>query len=261
MPSYDNNYTLGRGKLYFDQFAPNSKISLGGERYIGDTNTVNMNSTIERLDHYSNDYSNRVKDRSAVVQDDRSGTFNTENISIDNVAMLFGTAAQVVSQTAQTNLVHNIPAAKRDRYFRIGATAAAPQGVRNLTSVAVTKGGTPVAAANNYELDLLNGSIYIFPNATGINDGDALVVTYAVGAASKSTIVDGKSNVWGALRYVSDNAEGAYTEQYFWPYVMLSPDGDYALKGDTWRGIGMNIDVLKLNDATQRVYVDMIPRV
>jgi hypothetical protein len=37
--------------------------------------------------------------------------------------------------------------------------------------------------------------------------------------------------------------------------VQISPDGDFALKGDDWQAMTFSVEVLKLNDSTERQYI------
>jgi hypothetical protein len=41
--------------------------------------------------------------------------------------------------------------------------------------------------------------------------------------------------------------------------VRLSPNGEYALKGDEWQQMSFNLDIQKLNDTTESIYVDGRP--
>ena len=50
----DNNYVLGRGKLYFDRFPDGTKTPTG-ERYFGNTPSFSMSLDSETLDHYNSD--------------------------------------------------------------------------------------------------------------------------------------------------------------------------------------------------------------
>lgn len=83
------NLTLGRGKLYFQPYAPNQ--STGGVRgYLGNTPTLSMAQAVTKLDHYSSEGGLKVKDRSVVLQTDVTLTFDTDHISAANLALWFG---------------------------------------------------------------------------------------------------------------------------------------------------------------------------
>lgn len=68
------------------------------------------------------------------------------------------------------------------------------------------------------------------------------------------TLVGSADAVYGALFYESDNPVGD-NKNMWWPYVMLSPNGNLALKGDAWQTLSFTAEALKRDTATERVYV------
>ena len=63
------------------------------------------------------------------------------------------------------------------------------------------------------------------------------------------------TEVRGALRYISTNPVGPKKDVY-WPYVKLTPNGDFSLKGDEWQTIPFTFEVLKKDNVTPRVVID-----
>jgi hypothetical protein len=142
---------------------------------------------------------------------------------------------------------------KRGRYYQIGESTAQPDGVRNITLDNVSEGGATVTGGA-YEFDGDLGRIYIADGAdTQVADGDDLVITYDQTATTADVVVSGNSSLFGRLRFVSDNPVGE-NRDYFFPYVKLSSDGDFSLKGDDWQQMGFSFQALKLPNR-QRVYV------
>lgn len=131
-----NNYVIGRGKLYFDQFVPGTQTRTG-ERYLGNTPALSLNSGYQNLDHYSSDEGLRVKDDSVQLQVDRTGSFQCDNISMDNVALMFGTEAVVSNQPSDTGRAETFTVQK-GRVYQLGSDDDNPQGVINVTNVVVT---------------------------------------------------------------------------------------------------------------------------
>ena len=74
------NYTLGRGRLYFDKFVIGTKTKTG-QRYIGNTTEINLTSDSEALEHFDSDAGIRQKDMSVLLSLSRTGSFITDNIS------------------------------------------------------------------------------------------------------------------------------------------------------------------------------------
>lgn len=131
-----NNYVIGRGKLYFDQFITGTQTPTG-ERYIGNTPALSLNSAYQNLDHYSSDAGLRVKDDSVQLQVDRTGSFQCDNISMDNVALMFGATAEVENQPSDTGRSETF-SMFAGRAYQLGSDDDTPQGVINVTNVVVT---------------------------------------------------------------------------------------------------------------------------
>lgn len=69
-----------------------------------------------------------------------------------------------------------------------------------------------------------------------------------------SLVFIGKAqSIYGALLFESDNPIGTNLN-YWFPYVNLQPNGNYALKGDTWQQMSFSAEVLKRDATTQRSY-------
>jgi hypothetical protein len=247
------DYVIGRGKLYFDKFIPGTTTPTG-ERYLGNSPSVNVTSTYQDLPHYTSDYAVREMDDNFTLQTDRAGTFTVDNASIENVGLLFGSDATPESVTAATAQSATLTDVKLGYYYQIGTSVDTPDGVTNVTNVTVTQGVTPVTAADNYTVDLDNGRIYILEDAADITEGDDLTVAYDVTAGDNVVVIEEGEQVEGSLRFISDNPKGA-NKNYYWPYVRLQPTGDFALKGEQWQLMTFQFAVLTPKDGRKRVYV------
>lgn len=262
------NYTLGRGRVFFDRFPPNVNVTEAtrgaGERYLGNTPEFNTASSSEDLDHYDSDSGIRTKDDSVPLQFDRTGGFTCDNMDDENLAMLFLSADGVVPvvQVAATAVIEVVPATNLGVFIQLGQSASLPSGVRSISNVIVKKGSpsfaTTVAALNNYEVDEALGRIYIRPNAVGITKGDILQITYDVGVSTRTQLKSGSKPIYGSIRFVADNPKGPNRDYYF-PYVKLSPDGDFNLKGDDWQAMSFTMEILKKASNIEAMYVDGRP--
>ena len=256
------NYTLGRGELHFDKFAPGT-CNKTGERYLGNTPELNRTTESENLDHFNSDRGIRVKDKSILLEKSDSGTFILDEISTENVALWFLGDVSVVAQSAATSVVQNIPAnrIKPGTYIQLGESRANPTGHRNVTLTSVTSDpvGTTYSLNVDYTIDAELGRLYIVPG--GAIDGTTpLIVTYATAASTREQIVVGDgTTIEGALRFISYNPTGPRRD-YYWPYVQLRADGDLALKGDEWQQLSFAFDILKL-DGYASQYIDGRPTV
>lgn len=241
------NYTLGAGKLYFDRFDANGLPT--GEYYIGNTTSLTYSTDEEREEHYSSDERERGKDASVVTQSDNTVGFVTDDIQPENLAMLFKGTAEMLSVSADTDVEEELTV-NRGRWYQLGVSPATPTGARAVTISSVTDdAGTPVAIPGgaggvNYDVDLELGRIFIKEDATGIDDGDTIIVTYDIEAHSRTVIISEGETIRGSLRYIADNTAGVNRDD-FWPLVEISPDGDYEFKGDSWSEMTFSGEVLK----------------
>ena len=256
------NYTLGRGELYFDKFAVNTKNKTG-ERYLGNTPELNRTTESEDLPHFNSDRGVRVKDKSVLLEKTDSGTFVADEINNENVALWFLADVSVRAQAAVASVVQNIAAnrLKPGTYIQLGESQANPTGARNVTVASVTSDpvGTTFVALTDYTVDLELGRLYIVPGGA-IDGTDPLIVTYATAASSREQIIVGDgTTIEGAMRFISYNPTGPRRD-FFWPYVQLRADGDFAMKGDEWQQLSFAFDILKL-DGYATGYIDGRPTV
>ena len=264
--SEKNNLVLGRGRLFFDRSDSDGKST--GERYLGNTPELNLTQDVTTLDHTASDYGVKEMDDQMVLQNTRSGSFITDNISIENVSMFFGGNEQTVVNTQQTDVKEvlngNNPI-RRGRFYQLGATVDEPQGMGNIdpanfelyyaaanASVVIGSGdlsavsGLTLLPAGNYELEADTGRVYIEPDAPDLVASSKLYAQYNRKAGAVDMFITNDDSVRGALRYISDNPKGLQMN-YYWPEVNLTPNGDYALKGDDWQQLSFNFAVLRKN--------------
>ena len=103
-------------------------------------------------------------------------------------------------------------------------------------------------------INLDTGHLEILEAGTIANAAN-VEVDYDIRAATFSRIITAsEGTIEGALRYISDNPEGD-NFSFFWPDVKITPNGDFALKGDDWQTIPFNVEILKKNDATEACYI------
>lgn len=259
-----NNLVLGRGRLFFDRHDSNGNPT--GERYLGNTPELNATQDVTTLDHMAADYGVKEMDDQMTLQNTRSGSFITDNIAIENVAMFFGGYEQTIVSTQQTDVKEALnggfPIA-RGRFFQLGQTVDEPQGMGNIdsanfaiyyasanASIVIGSGdlssvsGLTLLPASNYELEADTGRVYIEPDAPDLAGASKLYVQYNRRAGSMDMFITSDDSVRGALRFISDNPKGLQMN-YYWPLVNLTPNGDYALKGDEWQQLSFNFGVLR----------------
>jgi hypothetical protein len=260
--AFENNYTLGRGEVYFARKDPVTGI-LGGERYIGNTPECNLTAEEEKLEHFSSDKGVRVKDANVTLQVNYTGTVSCDNIDNENVALFFlgDTATLTVAQSTVTAAPIND--VERGMFYQLGMTPNNPSGARKVifpgsagTTFTLTKlPSTLLVHGTDYVLNAALGRIEILSTSVTVVDGDDLVCTYTVAASTRNRMISGSTAISGALRYIAYNPEGKQID-YYMPSVTMSPNGDFPLKSDEWQVIPFNLDVTKRDDATAAVYAD-----
>lgn len=191
-----NNYVIGRGKLYFDQFVTGTQTPTG-ERYLGNTPALSMTSAYSNLDHYSSDEGLRVKDDSVQLQVDRTGSFQCDHISMENIALMFGSTAGTTNQAADTGRAETFTVQK-NRTYQLGSDDTNPQGVINVANVVVTNNSGLHAFGNitvgaqpvDTETVTVNGQVITFKAAGPLAIHEVLIgpTTVATAQAIKTEI-------------------------------------------------------------------------
>lgn len=252
-----NKNTLGRGRLFFDRFLDGTTTK-SGELYLGNTPELGLSVEPETLEHFDSDSALKFKDESVVLQFARAGNFVTDNINLANIALFFFGAESTVTQAA-TPVADEAITVLQGRHYQLGALPANPPGVRDVSAVVVqdVTDVTTWVEDTDYSLDAANGRIYIIPGG-GITDDDVLHIDYTPAANTRSRIISSDQSIYGALRFESANPVGDRNNHYF-PKTLLTPNGDYALKGDEWQQMGFNVEILQLDDATSPHYIDGQP--
>lgn len=272
---FQNDYTIGRGKTYFDKFLPNSNRKTG-EMYFGNGPEFTITTDTENLDHYASDYGLRVKDASVLLEAGMTGTFTCDNIAAENLALWFLGDLVNMTLTDQKGVKEVFKPVRRGKYYQIGTSDDTPTGLFNVDNVVVgvadgnaeivpgagditaLPGVAVVTAAGNYELDLAQGRIYIEPDSTAFAGNKQMIIQCDIAAQNRNMVIGKTNQIYGALRYISDNPVGT-NKNYYFPKVALRPDGDYALKGDDWNVMSFSFEALQLNNITQRLYIDVLP--
>lgn len=256
MPKHQNNYTYGRGKVYLSRETTFDQFSTVGERYTGNSPQMMLNIESTNLDHFGNDGGINELDASVTTQVSRTGSFSLDDISADNMAMFFLGEKATVSQTATPVVAESHPDVLQGLFYQLGVSASNPQGVRGVGSVVVEEGVTTFVNGTDYEIDADTGRLYIVPGG-GIASGTDITVDYTPVASTRTRIISGSTPVRGRLRYVEDNPAGE-NRTILLPFVEISPNGDFDLKGDAWRQMTFNIRAMK-RVGLAAIYVDGVP--
>lgn len=153
-----------------------------------------------------------------------------------------------------TDVTETLTNVERGLWYQLGKTDATPQGVRGVGSVEIAG-----LADTEYVVEPATGRIYIKPDAAGIADGVTdLEVSYGVSAAVEDVVIARGETIEGEMTFLANNAAGT-NRDYYWPYVKLTPDGDFALKGDDWQNMTFNFEILLRDETVERQYITKRP--
>lgn len=248
--SITQNQVLGRGKTYFERFNAGT-FAGNGYLYLGNTPSFTTNVAEEVLEHFDADSALRIKDRVATISQSMGGSFQTDNVSVENLALFFAGSVTNVTQSSLTSQSETFNGVRQGRFYRLGETASRRGGHRNVTVTGITVSATPAVLNTDYTVDGPSGMIYVVPGSTVITDNSNMVVTFNVAATTQRVITDLQQSIFGKLMFVPDNAVGA-NDFYSWPYVKLTADGDLSLKGQEWMTMNFNFESLKLDSLAPR---------
>lgn len=255
MATDKQNYVLGRGRLYFDDGT--------GERYIGNTPSLALSVSTESIEHYSSEEGLRNRDRNIVTQVNYTGSFTTDHISPENLAMLFMGAKESISQTSLSGEEDTFEEVIPGRYYQLGTDDSNPAGKRKVSNVTVTQdpdgSSTDLEEDTDFEVQKELGRVRILEGGS-VSEGDTVKITYDVDEATVEQVVSGTRQVAGKLRFISANPDGAGEQRdFFMPQVTISADGDFTLKSDQdWQQIPFSLDITR-PEGQEAVYANGRP--
>lgn len=240
------DYTLGRGKVYLARYLAGAAES--AFRYIGNTPELNLTIESETLDHYSSDEGIREKDDSVPLEVNRTGSLITDNINPENVALFFFGESSTVAQSLVSSATETFTSIKAGHAYKLGVSPSNPTGYMGINqtgfAVAVNPASTALVETTDYIMDFDTGFIHFVEGSTVAVNGEDIDVTYAVAASTRARVVSGSEPVEAALRYITQNPKGP-DAVFYMPYIKLTPNGDFALKGDEWQQLPLSMEILK----------------
>jgi hypothetical protein len=212
--------------------------------YVGNTPEFALSRSVETVTHYDSDGAGlKQKDISIDIQNDYTGSVQTDNVSVANLGLWLGSAAAPLAVTAGTGVTQSV-VAKKGGIIVLGVSGANFGGVGPVTAVSMTRAGSPVLAPGNWALDAARGTIYIIPTGA-IADGDALIVTYSNAARSVNRAQALAETLYARLRFEGASRGGdAIPKNFYCPYCKITASGDLAMKGDTWMSMSFALEPL-----------------
>lgn len=243
---------IGRGELYFDQFAAGA-LKGEGELYLGNTPGFTVSRTVEEVERFTSYGGQQIQIDSLITREVHSAKIITDNISMENIALWFGSETDKTGQVAIGDITESIQV-RKGRWYQLGTTVE-PFGIRHVEpDITILKNGSTFDSAANLLMDRVEGRFYVMDEAPNVIDGDTLTVTFQWRQSFTVDVVEDSAEVLGALRYISKNPVGPVIS-YFFPYVRLKPASQIDFKADDWQDFSFDVDIRKLNAVTNFVYV------
>ena len=241
---------LPRGIVYFDPFDDAGNTT--GEVDLGETGGASLSPATESLQYFTSRGKLRKQTRNAPVSVSWAFSLTIDSQNMFNLAMFNVADLSVINQT-NTPVVDEPFTVQQGRWYQLGGSTPA----RNVSSVVVTgSGGTPTHVLNtDYTLDAANGRIFIIVGG-GIADDANILVDYTPATETRNRASAGTQPRKGALRVISDNAEGRNRDWWF-PSVNMQPNGEMTIISaeNAWAQMQFNVGVQeKLGFAS--LYVD-----
>lgn len=153
------------------------------------------------------------------------------------------------TMTGGADVTETLTEVELGRWYQLGVADDLPQGVRGVGTVVIT--GVDDAS---FTIDHDNGRIYLKPEAADIISGTDIAVAYGLRSGVDDIVVSRSDKIEGEMAFMANNAAGS-NDNYYWPYVKLTPDGDFNLKGDEWLTITFNFEILKRDELVERQYI------
>ncbi|SON54310.1 hypothetical protein HDIA_0769 [Hartmannibacter diazotrophicus] len=242
---------VGRGEVYFDRFRPGTRIG-EGERYLGNTPGFAISRSVDAVSR-KRSFRGQIVQRDSLAQTEiASATVAIDNIVTPNIAMWLASADGVGGQSGQGTVTETFMV-RPGRFYQLGSSVF-PQGVRHVNGPNLTLllNGSAFDLETNLSVDLTDGRLFVLEAAADIVDGDEISATFEWRDSPAEKAIASVTEVVGAMRFISKNAYG-HDYQYYFPYVAVTPSGQYDLKSDQWQQINLNVDIRRKSPSVDSI--------
>jgi hypothetical protein len=227
-------YTVGAGKVYL------GGSEADGEVYLGPSQRLAIQYEVERRITMRSQNGVLVKDRVFVMSSSMTATLTTDDISPENYARFFAASDSVpvyeaTSDVTETKTVHF------GRRYQLGL-GLWPHGAKNVLNFVLRQDGFEVPAEGSYTLDARNGVLILDEYPAYLIPDYEITLHYDMAGSTPKVIRPTAEPFRGSLRFEEDNTVGA-SRMFFFPQVVIFPAEELDLKADTWRSLGMSVEV------------------
>lgn len=260
------DYVLGRGRIYFAEYAADGKAYDFLD--LGNAPEFVVTPESETIDHKTSRTGLRVVDVQALLSQKMNFRFTVDEFNHDNLVAFFLGEKQVAPvNLAKTTGFTEYPivpinSVKGGRWYCI-CNASGGRAFGVASSKLVLKGGvsgtTVLTQGVDYELDSTHGRFFTIPTSVNIL-GTISGAKPILGALTADALVKDIDQVFmltklakkGALNFILVNGVTGEEELYRFEQVQLKPDGDLAYIGDDFATMGFTgvIEANPTNNAT-----------
>ncbi len=238
-PSVEN-YTLGRGRLLFNRKDTDGNFL--GLKDLGNCPSFSISIDVEKQEHFSSRTGLKTKDKTVITGMNPKSTITLDEISADNVAMIFMASMTKVTQVASSSNTKTITSAQQGQYFELDEVFIDPTEAN--ISVTSDAGGTTHVMGTDFTIEDKSGKIYIMVGG-GIADDTDLEVTFnTLDKTFYRLNAFDESSVEGELQFISDVAVGNDQIVKIWS-VSITPAGEFGLISDDWNSMEFEVEINK----------------
>lgn len=246
------NLTIGKGQVFAARHATAEPTAPAqGYRDFGNAPAFSIAVNSETISHYSSRGGVRVKDDETIIEINRTGTLQIDDMDPKNLAIYFLGEELSVTASSATGTTNTFTNVEKGRSYQLGVVLpGAPSGARNVTvtAVATVTGSTALVLGTDYEVDAERGFVTLLPGGSVVTTGNAaagVTVTFNTAASTRRQIIAGGTEFVGSLQFHAYNPKGARLD-YFFPLVKLRPSGDLALISEEYMSASFEFEALAL---------------
>lgn len=221
------NMVIQGGALSFDAWDANDNKT--GERLLGCSDPVEMQSDPQMIDDYCNDEGPSEMAESDVGRVDRKITFTLKDIQPENLAFIFLGSAATLSQASATGATSTFSSITQGLTYQLGEATGREEGVRNVSNVSVTSPAGAVVGTD-YTVNAADGTITPLAGSAVLTTGVDVTVEYDVAAAAIPRVLSGSEQARGTLRLRGRAGAKGSPYSYYFHKTSVRPSGTFALK-------------------------------
>lgn len=222
-----SDYVVSRGKLYW------SRPGEDGESYLGNSPGFKMAIASATLKIIDSEEGVLVQRDSVLVSSYSTLSLTLDAISNDNFGLYFGSTGDFIEEEPAAGSM--TIRAKAGKLYKLPVTAVVTLGVKY--------GMVDIDLGSNFRFDPAFGILEVNRYPPDLYEGQELTIEYQSGRTTRKEVGSTITPQYGSIRYIEDNIVGT-NRMFFFPSVIMMPDGTLDLKSMNWRELDFKVEVL-----------------